>query len=204
MRIIGCAEIFSYLCSLFLSIKFRVGDMDQVRVKDKDFKLFLPKEAIQENIRRIAGNINKDLEGRNPLFLAVLNGSFMFAADLMKNITIPCEICFVKLASYEGMQSGGKVREVFGLTEHIEGRTVVIVEDIVDSGRTMQQMLHSLESRNPAEIRIATFLLKPEALQCELKLDYVAFEIPNDFVVGFGLDYDGYGRNFSEVYSLIQ
>jgi hypoxanthine phosphoribosyltransferase len=178
--------------------------MDQVRVKDKDFKLFLSEKQIQENVKRVAEQINKDLEGKNPLFLAVLNGSFMFAADLMKNITIPCQISFVKLASYEGMQSGGTVREVFGLTEKLEGRTVVIVEDIVDSGRTMQQLLRSLDSRSPAEIRIATLLFKPEALQCELNLDYVVFEVPNEFVVGYGLDYDGFGRNLSEVYSLIQ
>lgn len=177
--------------------------MDTVKVKDKEFKLLLSEAKIKESIKKIADQINSDLEGKNPLFLAVLNGSFMFAADLMKEITIPCEICFVKLASYQGMESGGKVKEVFGLTERIDGRTVVIVEDIVDSGRTMQQLLASLSSRNPAEIRIATFLFKPESLQCDLKLNYVAFEIPNDFVVGYGLDYDGYGRNFGEVFSLV-
>jgi len=176
--------------------------MENIIVKDKVFRLLLSEDKIQAKIKEIAEKINKDLNGKKPLFLAVLNGSFMFAADLMKNITIPSEICFVKLASYEGMESGGKVKEVFGLTEHIDGRTVVIIEDIVDSGRTMQQLLYSLNSRNPAEIRIATFLFKPEALQCDLKLDYVAFEIPNDFVVGYGLDYDGYGRNFGQVYTL--
>jgi hypoxanthine phosphoribosyltransferase len=178
--------------------------MDNVIVKDKEFKLLLSESEIKDRIMKIAEKINTDLEGKNPLFLAVLNGSFMFAADLMKNITIPCEICFVKLASYQGMQSGGKVKEVFGLTEHIDGRTVVIVEDIVDSGRTMQQLLESLSTRNPEQIRIATFLFKPEALQCDIQLDYVAFEIPNDFVVGFGLDYDGYGRNYGQVYTLVK
>jgi hypoxanthine phosphoribosyltransferase len=176
--------------------------MDQIRVKDKDFKLFLSAETIQENIKQIAAKISKDLEGQNPLFLAVLNGSFMFASDLMKNITIPCQISFIKLASYEGMESGGMVREVFGLTEKIEGRTIVIVEDIVDSGRTMTQLLSSLNTRNPKEIKIVTFLYKPKALQCELDLNYVVFEVPNDFVVGYGLDYDGYGRNLGAVYSL--
>lgn len=176
--------------------------MSQIRVKDKDFKLFLSAETIQENIVKVAERISSDLDGQNPLFLAVLNGSFMFASDLMKNITIPCQISFIKLASYEGMESGGKVREVFGLSEKIEGRTVVIVEDIVDSGRTMTQLLASLNTRNPKEIKIATFLYKPEALQCELDLDYVVFEVPNDFVVGYGLDYDGYGRNLGAVYSL--
>lgn len=176
--------------------------MDNIIVKDKEFSLLLSEEQIQGKIKKMAEKINNDLNGKKPLFLAVLNGSFMFASDLMKNITIPCEICFVKLASYEGMESGGKVKEVFGLTEHIDGRTVVIIEDIVDSGRTMQQLLYSLNSRNPAEIRIATFLFKPQALLSDLKLDYVAFEIPNDFVVGYGLDYDGYGRNFGQVYTL--
>jgi hypoxanthine phosphoribosyltransferase len=177
--------------------------MDQVRVKDKDFRLFLSAETIEENIVRVAQRINEDLKDKNPLFLAVLNGSFMFASDLMKHVSIPSQISFIKLASYEGMQSGGKVREVFGLSEKIEGRLVVIIEDIVDSGRTMQQLLGSLETRNPSEIRIATLLFKPAALQCELTPDYVVFEIPNDFVVGYGLDYDGYGRNLREVYTLI-
>jgi hypoxanthine phosphoribosyltransferase len=177
--------------------------MDIIKVKDKRFKLLLSELQIQMMIKDLANQINKDLEGKNPLFLAVLNGSFMFASDLMKNISIPCEISFVKLASYEGMQSGGKIKEVFGLSERIDGRTVVIVEDIVDSGQTMQQLLSSLSSRNPAEIHIATFLSKPDALQFDLKLDYVAFKIPNNFVVGYGLDYDGYGRNYGELYSLI-
>ena len=177
--------------------------MDIIRVKDRDFKLFLPKETITARIAETAQRINEELAGKNPLFLAVLNGSFMFAADLMKQITIPCEISFIKLASYEGMQQGGKVREVFGLSERIDGRTVVIIEDIVDSGRTMQQLLDSLNTRNPAEIHIATFLFKPAALSCPLTLDYVAFEIPNDFVVGYGMDYDGFGRNLDQVYTVI-
>ena len=193
---------FNYLCSFFFLRIDTEKKMEKVVVKGKEFKLLLSESEIKESIKSIADKINKDLEGKNPLFLAVLNGSFMFAADLMKNITIPCEICFVKLASYEGMESGGKVKEVFGLSERIDGRTIVIVEDIVDSGRTMQQLLASLSSRNPAEIRIATFLFKPAALLSELKLDYVAFEIPNDFVIGYGLDYDGYGRNFGQVYTL--
>lgn len=177
--------------------------MRKIRVKDKDFQLFLSAETIQVRIAEIAKKISNDLEGKEPLFLSVLNGSFMFAADLMKQISIPSQICFVKLASYQGMQSGGTVREVFGLTENLDGRVVVIIEDIVDSGRTMQQLLSSLGSRNPAEIKIATFLFKPDALQCELNLDYVVFEIPDKFVVGYGLDYDGFGRNLPAVYSLI-
>jgi len=178
--------------------------MDTIKVNDKEFRLLLSKEKISESIKVAAERINHDLEGKNPLFLAVLNGSFMFAADLMKEINIRCEISFVKLASYQGMESGGKVREVFGLSENIEGRTIVIVEDIVDSGRTMRQLLDSLYTRNPAEIRIATFLFKPTALVCDVHPDYIAIEIPNEFVVGYGLDYDGYGRNFGEVYTLVK
>jgi len=202
MGFLVVVNYFNYLRCFFLTVIFK-QNMDQVRVKDKDFRLFLSAETIQENIRLVAKKINEELVDKNPLFLAVLNGSFMFAADLMKQVTIPCQISFVKLASYEGMQSGGTIREVFGLSEKIEGRTVVVVEDIVDSGRTMQQLIASLETRNPEEIRIATLLFKPEALQCELHLDYVVFEIPNDFVVGYGLDYDGYGRNLKDVYTLI-
>lgn len=177
--------------------------MDIIRVKDRNFKLFLTKETIEKRISETARLINEELHDKNPLFLAVLNGSFMFASDLMKQVSIPCEISFVKLASYEGMQQGGKIREVFGLSERIDGRTVVIIEDIVDSGKTMQQLLDSLYTRNPAEIRIATFLFKPAALTCPLKLDYVAFEIPNDFVVGYGMDYDGFGRNLDQVYTVL-
>jgi len=140
----GSFDIFNYLCGFFF-LQIDTGrKMEKVVVKGKEFKLLLSESKIKESIKSIADKINTDLEGKNPLFLAVLNGSFMFAADLMKNITIPCEICFVKLASYEGMESGGKVKEVFGLSERIDGRTVVIIEDIVDSGRTMQQLLASL------------------------------------------------------------
>lgn len=178
--------------------------MEIIKVKDREFSLMLSKDVISESIKVAADKINDDLKGKNPLFLAVLNGSFMFAADLMKNINIDCEISFVKLASYQGMQSGGKVREVFGLSENIEGRTVVILEDIVDSGRTMRQLLDSLYTRNPQEIFIATFLFKPNALICDVKPDYVAIEIPDEFVVGYGLDYDGYGRNLAQVYTLVK
>ncbi len=178
--------------------------MKTVRVKDRDFSLLLSEETISNAVKDTAAKINKDLDGKRPLFLAVLNGSFMFASDLMKEISIDCEISFIKLASYQGMESGGKVREVFGLNENIAGRHILIVEDIVDSGRTMRQLMDSLLTRNPADIKIATFLDKPDARVCDITPDYVAIEIPNDFVVGYGLDYDGYGRNLSEVYTLIK
>ena len=138
-----------------------------------------------------------------PLFLSVLNGSFMFTADLMKRVNIPCEISFVKLASYQGTSSTGKVKELVGLNEDIEGRTVVIVEDIIDTGFTMERLVETLRARNPKDIRIATLLVKPDKLQVKLDIDYVAMNIPNDFIVGYGLDYDGKGRNYRDIYTVV-
>ena len=143
------------------------------------------------------------IKDKNPLFLSVLNGSFMFTADLMKRITIPCEISFVKLASYQGISSTGKITEVIGVNEDISGRCVVIVEDIVDTGLTMQRLLETLGTRNPKEIHIASLLVKPEKLQVPLNIKYAAMNIPNDFIVGYGLDYDGLGRNYKDIYTVI-
>jgi hypoxanthine phosphoribosyltransferase len=155
-------------------------------------------------VARVASEINRDLEGTNPLFLSVLNGAFMFAADLMRNLTIPSEISFVKLASYAGTSSTGKVKELVGLNDDIEGRTVVIVEDIVDTGLTMKHLLETLQAKKPKEIRIATLLLKPDKLKVELDIPYVAMRIPNDFIVGYGLDYDGLGRNYRDIYTVME
>ena len=141
---------------------------------------------------------------KNPLFLAVLNGSFMYASDLMKFINIPCEISFVKVASYAGTESSGKVTEVIGLSEDITGREIVIVEDIVDTGHTMERMVEILKKKNPANIHISTLLLKPGKLQVPLDIEYAAMEIPNDFIVGYGLDYDQQGRNLRDIYTLVQ
>lgn len=148
--------------------------------------------------------LQEDTQGTNPLFLSVLNGAFMFAADLMRNLTIPSEISFVKLASYAGTSSTGKVKELVGLNDDIEGRTVVIVEDIVDTGVTMKHLLETLQARKPKEIRIATLLLKPDKLKVELDIHYVAMRIPNDFIVGYGLDYDGLGRNYRDIYTVME
>lgn len=179
--------------------------MGNIQVKDKEFRLLISEEDVVTSVKRLAEKISEDLEGKNPLFLAVLNGSFMFASDLVRNITTPCEICFVKMASYhDGMRRTGNVTEVFGLSENIEGRTLVVVEDIVDTGHTIWELLNVLASRRPAEVRVAAFLSKPGALQCKVPLHYVAFEIPNDFVVGYGLDYAGYGRNYGGVYTLVE
>lgn len=174
-----------------------------VTIKDKAFKLFISEQKIEEAIRNIATRINNDLGDKNPIFLVVLNGAFMFAGQLMKEVSIPAEITFVRLASYQGVLSTNKVQEILGLNENIEGRTVVIVEDIIDSGNTMVALLEELKRYNPREVRLATLLLKPDALKQPLKMDYVALEIPGDFIVGYGLDYDGYGRNLRDIYSIV-
>lgn len=177
--------------------------MSIVKIKDKTFKTSIPEAEILQRIKDLAARINKDLEGKNPLFLAVLNGSFMFAADLMKEITIPCEISFVKLASYQGTMSTGKIKEVLGINEDIAGRTVIILEDIVESGLTIRQMIDSLGTRNPASVHVCTAFFKPEKLKENLKIDYAAFEIPNDFILGYGLDYDQQGRGLKDLYTLV-
>lgn len=174
--------------------------MDIIQVKDKAFKPFISNETLQENIARVANQMNEELADKNPLFIGVLNGSFMFIGDLMKYVTIPCEVTFIKLASYEGTSSTGTVKEIFGLVESIEGRTVVILEDIVDTGRTMERLINDLKAKNPAEVKIASLLVKPEAIICDVTVDYTVLEIPNNFIVGYGLDYDGYGRNLKDIY----
>ena len=177
--------------------------MSRVKILDKTFETSLPEAKIKERIKELAAQMSQELEGKNPLFIAVLNGSFIFAADLMREMTIPCEISFVKLASYQGTMSTGKVHEVLGINEDLTGRTVVIVEDIVESGQTMERMIEALGTRKPASVQICTLFFKPEKLQTDLKLDYVAFRIPNDFIVGYGLDYDQQGRGLKDIYTLV-
>ncbi|MDR1517488.1 MAG: hypoxanthine phosphoribosyltransferase [Dysgonamonadaceae bacterium] len=176
--------------------------MKSVKIKDKEFEVFIESTKIERSIDRISERINADLKDRDPIFVAILNGAFMFAAELMKRVSIPCEITFVRLASYRGTSSTENVKEVLGLNESIEGRTIVVVEDIVDTGNTMETLLGQLSAMKPKEIRIATLLFKPDALKKDIKLDYVAIEIPCDFIVGYGLDYDGYGRNLNDIYKL--
>jgi hypoxanthine phosphoribosyltransferase len=176
--------------------------MKSVTIKDKEFGIFIESKEIERSIEQVSQKINADLKDQNPIFVAILNGAFMFAAELMKRVSIPCEITFVRLASYRGTSSTENVKEVLGLNESIEGRTIVIVEDIVDTGNTMAALLKQFEAMNPKEIRIASLLFKPEALKKDIKLDYVALEIPSDFIVGYGLDYDGYGRNLNDIYKL--
>ena len=162
--------------------------MSAIQIKDKKFSLSIPEEKILAAVKSVADDINRDLAGTNPLFICVLNGAFMFAGDLMKNINIPCEITFIKLSSYEGLYTTGTVKEIIGLNESVVGRNVVVVEDIVDTGITMERILSSLRAKGASDIHIATFLQKPDALQRDIKIDYIAMKIPNDFIVGYGLD----------------
>ena len=177
--------------------------MSSIKINGKRFSISIPEAEIKSRVKEVARQISRDMEGKNPLFLGVLNGSFIFAADLMREMTIPCEISFVKLASYQGTTSTGKVHEVIGLNEDLTGRTVVIVEDIVDTGRTMRQMLESLGTRRPASLHICALFVKPTKLEEPIDVDYVAFSIPDDFILGYGLDYDQAGRGLKDVYTII-
>lgn len=177
--------------------------MSRVTIKDKTFETSMTEAQIKQRVKELAQQMSRELEGKNPLLLGVLNGAFIFAADLMREMTIPCEISFVKLASYQGTTSTGKVHEVIGINEDLSGRTVVIVEDIVESGLTIKRMMEQLGTRNPASVQVCTLFFKPDKLTEDLKLDYVAFEIPNDFIVGYGLDYDQQGRQLKEIYTLV-
>ena len=198
--------ILHSICHFFCNFasNFIFSSMSIVKIKDKTFETSITEEQIKQRVKELAQQISKDMEGKNPLLIGVLNGSFIFAADLLREITIPCEISFVKLASYEGILSTGKVKEVMGLNEDISGRTVIIVEDIVDTGRTMRQMLDSLGVRRPASIHICTLFVKPDKLEEPLDIEYAAFSIPNDFIVGYGLDYDQQGRGLKEIYTLVE
>ncbi len=186
----------------FYKPKYR-HTMSIVTIKDRQFKTSIPEAEILRRVKAVAERINHDMTGKNPLFLAVLNGAFVFAADLMREITIPCEISFVKLASYQGTTSTGKITEVMGINEDLSGREIIIVEDIVDTGLTMKRMIETLGTRNPANVHICSLLLKPEKLKVDLNVEYVAMEIPNDFIVGYGLDYDQQGRNLRDIYTVI-
>lgn len=176
--------------------------MSTIHVLDKDFVPSITAEEILTQVRRVASEINRDYEGESPLFLVVLNGAFIFAADLMREITLPAEVSFVKLASYEGTASTGTVREVIGLNTDITERPIIIVEDIVESGITMAHMIDTLKKQNPKSIDICTLLVKPQKLEVKLDIRYVAMEIPNDFILGYGLDYNGLGRGLKDIYTL--
>ena len=178
--------------------------MSTIKIKDKTFRTSIPEAVIKQRVKELALTISKDMDGKNPLLIGVLNGAFIFAADLIREMTIPCEISFVKLASYQGTTSTGKVQEVLGINENLSGRHIIIVEDIVDTGRTMKQMVESLGTRNPASINICTLFVKPEKLEEPLDIAYAAFSIPNDFILGYGLDYDQAARGLKEIYTLVE
>ena len=178
--------------------------MERIILKDKSFKTFIPYERISASVDKVAAKMNNDFDGCEdvPVLLCVLNGSIMFMAELMKRLTFNCQIVSTKLTSYAGTQTTGSVKQAMGLTADIKGRRVIIVEDIVDSGNTIVELKKILEEKGAAESRICTLLLKPEAYKKDIRIDYVAMEIPNDFIVGFGLDYDELGRNLKDIYVL--
>jgi hypoxanthine phosphoribosyltransferase len=177
--------------------------MSNIRVHDKEFEPYLTAIEIAEKIQEIAGGINHDYAGKKPLFIAILNGSFIFAADLFKSIIIEAEICFIKLASYKGTKSSGQVITAIGLDTDIINRHLIIIEDIVDTGKTLSEFIPQLLHQQPASLAIAALLSKPEATVYPIKIDYLGFSIPNKFVLGYGLDYDGLGRNIKEIYQLV-
>lgn len=176
--------------------------MSKVVIHGHTFKVKITDAEIQKAVADVAKQINTDLKHKKPLFLAVLNGSFMFASDLMKKVNIESEISFMKLASYDGTSSTGKIKQLIGINEEIKGRTVVIIEDIVDTGTTIEEILEQLKELGAAEIKIATLLFKPKAYTKTFPIEYVAIVVPNDFLVGYGLDYNGYGRNLADIYVL--
>ncbi len=175
-----------------------------IQVLDKKFEPYIKAEEIKEQVDKLAHQINTDYADKKPLFIAILNGSFMFASDLFKELTIPAEICFIKLASYKGTKSTGNVITSIGLDEPLNGRHVIIVEDIVDTGKTLHEFLPQLINQQPASLKIAALLHKPEALAHPLIIDYLGFKVPNKFLLGYGLDYDGLGRNLKEIYQLVE
>ena len=178
--------------------------MKRVKILDKEFGIYLPAVEIDKAVSRVATSINEDLKGKEPLFLVVLNGAFMFASDLLKKIELNNNISFVKLSSYNGTRSSRVVKELIGLNEVVKGRTVVIIEDIIDTGLTMQRMLEILNQQEVEEVKIATLVFKPGAFKGDYPIDYIGLDIPNDFILGYGLDYDGFGRNLPDIYKIIE
>ncbi len=177
--------------------------MSVIKVNDKQFQPYITAGEIDKQIKRLAAEINKDYSGERPLFIAILNGSFMFASDLFKELTVDAEICFIKLASYKGTRSTGHVITSIGLDESLKDRHVIIIEDIVDTGKTLHEFLPQLADQQPASLKIASLLHKPDALVHAIKIDYLGFSVPNKFLLGYGLDFDGLGRNLKEIYQLI-
>lgn len=179
--------------------------MKQVTYKGLTFVPYLEKERIQARVSEIGEQITRDCRGQRPLFLCVLNGAFPFASDLFRSVDLPdAEISFIRLKSYEGTSSTGVVKQVLGLDEDLEGRTVIIIEDIIDTGNTISKLVKDLQAKNPQQVKIATLLFKPESLQADVKPDYVGFNIPSDFIIGYGLDLDGLARNLPDIWVVKQ
>lgn len=177
--------------------------MSLIKVHDKEFQPYITAEQIKEQVSRVANEINKDYQGKRPLFIAILNGSFMFASDLFKEVSIEAEICFIKLASYKGIKSSGQVITAIGLDVDLVGREIIVIEDIVDTGKTLSQFLPQIHHHQPESLKIAALLHKPDAMVYPIQIDYLGFTVPNKFLLGYGLDYDGLGRNIGEIYQLV-
>jgi hypoxanthine phosphoribosyltransferase len=178
--------------------------MKRVKLHDKEFEPSIPASELNGVVEEIAGRMNQDLADKNPLFIIVLNGAFIFASDLIRKFEYNCDVSFVKLSSYQGTKTTHTVRELIGLDENVSGRTVVIIEDIIDTGITMDNMIKQMKGMGAEDVRVATLLHKPEAFQKDFKIDYIGMDIPNEFIVGFGLDYDGKGRNLPEIYKIVE
>lgn len=177
--------------------------MKIVHIKDKKFTISIKENEILKAVDTMAEKINFDMKGKNPLFIVILNGAFMFASDLFKKLNIDCEISFVKLSSYIGTKTTENVKTLIGLSDEIRERNIIVLEDIIDTGHTVEDILESLSPHAPADVKIATLLFKPKAYLKKIHLDYVGIEIPNDFIIGYGLDYDGYGRNLADIYKIV-
>lgn len=178
--------------------------MREIVVSDKKFRPFISAGQIDKAIEEMAATINKTYAEETPVFIAILNGSFMFASDLLRKIRPNCSISFIKLSSYQGDQSTGKVQTLIGINENLEGKKVIIIEDIIDTGTTLSNFLETLKEYKPADVKIATLLFKPDAFRKDYKIDYVGMRIPNDFIIGYGLDYNGYGRNLPDIYKIAE
>jgi hypoxanthine phosphoribosyltransferase len=178
--------------------------VNTITIKDKKFSVTIPYNEIINSVNEIASRINNDYKGKNPLFIIVLNGAFIFAADLLKKVDLACELSFVKLSSYCGTSTTNCVTQIIGLVEDIEKRDIIVVEDIIDTGITMESIINELSTKNPASVRIATLLFKPDAFTKTFEIDYICIKIPDKFIVGYGLDYDGYGRNLPDIYTLVE
>ncbi len=178
--------------------------MENLKILDKEFEILIPHSEIQERVKSIANQINQEFENQEVIFLSVLNGAFMFASDLLKEIKVKSKISFVKLASYQGTTSEGKVKNIIGINEDIKDAIVIVIEDIIDTGLTMEHVIKQLQEYQPKEIKLATLVFKPDTFKAHYDIDYIGMDIPNNFIVGYGLDYNGYGRNYKDIYTLVE